>query len=255
MRGLTAQMDSAAEQGYNPVLLCSGQIRLPLKRMIERSLPTLPVMAYTEIVPKVEVEAIGTVEVELSLASGLTRRKNCKASAQIPTIHGMTLHTLTLHDIPGEASANAGMDAPSETPAEQLRQERVAHAVTRANAEQARRIADCARTSLDTLLLHLDQPCAVVDRNGTVTQWNDGLAALSGIGEEQAVGKACKPCCACLPLMRWLAPCALSRQPPLTSRKHQQPACCPARFPSCPTCRLRESLLFPCAAYRAAWKP
>ena len=68
VRGLTAQMDSAAEQGYNPVLLCSGQIRLPLKRMIERSLPTLPVMAYTEIVPKVDVEAIGTVEVELSLA-------------------------------------------------------------------------------------------------------------------------------------------------------------------------------------------
>ena len=68
VRGLTAQMDSAAEQGYNPVLLCSGQIRLPLKRMIERSLPTLPVMAYTEIVPKVEVEAIGTVEAELALS-------------------------------------------------------------------------------------------------------------------------------------------------------------------------------------------
>ena len=69
VRSLTAQMDRAAEQGYNPVLLCSGQIRLPLKRMIERSLPTLPVMAYTEIVPKVDVEAIGTVEVELALAA------------------------------------------------------------------------------------------------------------------------------------------------------------------------------------------
>jgi flagellar biosynthesis protein FlhA len=69
VRSLTTQMDRAAEQGYNPVLLCSGQIRLPLKRMIERSLPTLPVMAYTEIVPKVDVEAIGTVEAELALAA------------------------------------------------------------------------------------------------------------------------------------------------------------------------------------------
>ena len=61
-------MEKAGEQGYTPVLLCSGQIRLPLKRLIERSLPTLPVLAYTEIVPKVEVEALGTVEVELALA-------------------------------------------------------------------------------------------------------------------------------------------------------------------------------------------
>ena len=103
--------------------------------------------------------------------------------------YSMTLHTLTLHDISGEAGDNAGMDAPPQTPVEQLRQERVAHAVTRAGAEQARRIADCVRTGLDTLLLHLDQPCAVVDRNGTVTRWNDSLAELSGISVEQAVGQ------------------------------------------------------------------
>lgn len=68
VRQLSLRVEEATEQGYNPVLLCSGQIRLPLKRMIERSLPALPVMAYTEIVPKVEVESLGTVEVELTLA-------------------------------------------------------------------------------------------------------------------------------------------------------------------------------------------
>ena len=67
IRSLGAQMDLVGEQGYNPVLLCSGQIRLPLKRLIERSLPTLPVMAYTEVVAKVEVEALGTVDAELAL--------------------------------------------------------------------------------------------------------------------------------------------------------------------------------------------
>jgi transcriptional regulator with PAS, ATPase and Fis domain len=105
----------------------------------------------------------------------------------------MVLHKQLLHAAQGEERANTKSDELSdelkETPVEQLRQERVAHAITRANAEQARRIADCTRASWETLLLHLDQPCAVVDRNGTVTQWNDGLAEFSGIGAQQAVGQ------------------------------------------------------------------
>src|SRR5579884_341244 len=68
IKSLSQQVDQATEQGANPILFCSGQIRLPLKRLIERSLPTLPLMAYTEIVPNVTVQALGTVEVELSLA-------------------------------------------------------------------------------------------------------------------------------------------------------------------------------------------
>ena len=67
IRSMNEQIEHAAEQGYNPVLLCSGQIRLPLKRLIDRSIPTLPVLAYTEIVPKVEVESLGTVEATLAL--------------------------------------------------------------------------------------------------------------------------------------------------------------------------------------------
>jgi flagellar biosynthesis protein FlhA len=69
IRSLNEQLERAAEQGYNPVLLCSGQIRLPMKRLIDRSIPALPVLAYTEIVPKVEVESLGTVEVTLTLAA------------------------------------------------------------------------------------------------------------------------------------------------------------------------------------------
>jgi flagellar biosynthesis protein FlhA len=69
IRKLSEQMDQAGEQGRNPVLLCSGQIRLALKRLIDRSLPTLPIMAYTEIMPRVEVEALGAVEPELTLAA------------------------------------------------------------------------------------------------------------------------------------------------------------------------------------------
>jgi flagellar biosynthesis protein FlhA len=67
LRSLNDQVDQATMQGYNAVLLCSGQIRLPLKRLIERSLPSLALIAYTEIAPKIEVEAIGSVELEPSL--------------------------------------------------------------------------------------------------------------------------------------------------------------------------------------------
>lgn len=69
LRSLSEQVEAAAEQGYSPVLLCSGQIRLPLKRLVERAQPQLVLMAYTEVVPGVEVEALGAVEAVLSLAS------------------------------------------------------------------------------------------------------------------------------------------------------------------------------------------
>ena len=70
-----------------------------------------------------------------------------------------------------------------------LKREQIAHAVTRAGAEQARRHADCVRAALDALLLHTEQPLAVLDRNGVVTQWNTGMAALCGIEEAQAAGE------------------------------------------------------------------
>lgn len=69
IREINGQIEQASEQGYNPVLLCSGQIRLPLKRLIERSLPGLALLAYTEIVPRVEVESMGTVELEMQLSA------------------------------------------------------------------------------------------------------------------------------------------------------------------------------------------
>jgi flagellar biosynthesis protein FlhA len=55
------EMDHMGEQGYSPVLLCSSQIRLPLKRITERSLPSLAILAYNEIVPRMEVRAVGSV--------------------------------------------------------------------------------------------------------------------------------------------------------------------------------------------------
>ena len=69
IKEIGAQIEQASDQGYNPVLLCSGQIRMPLKRLVERSLPALALLAYTEIVPRVEVESMGTVELEMQLSA------------------------------------------------------------------------------------------------------------------------------------------------------------------------------------------
>ena len=136
----------------------------------------------------------------------------------------MALHTLPHCPPTGAESEITTLDAPQKTPAEQLRQERLAHAITRADAEQARRIADCTRATLKNLLLHLDQPFAVVDRNGMVIQWNESLAALSHIEEQQAIGQEL------LTLLRLSSTHELTRTlsalTPVTTYSPQMPTAC-----------------------------
>ena len=47
--------------GQMPVLLCASPVRLPLKRLSERTLPSLAVLAYNEIAPRTDVRAVGQV--------------------------------------------------------------------------------------------------------------------------------------------------------------------------------------------------
>lgn len=58
---LQAQADSATGQGYQPVLLCGNQLRLPLRRLMEKYIPSLNVLAYNEVAAKAEVEFVGQV--------------------------------------------------------------------------------------------------------------------------------------------------------------------------------------------------
>ena len=60
-------IERAADAGYTPVLLTSGMVRIALRRLLERSLPMLSVMSYSEISPGYEVETVGVVEAELAL--------------------------------------------------------------------------------------------------------------------------------------------------------------------------------------------
>ena len=48
--------------GYQqPVLICMAALRLPLRRLTERTLPQLVILSYNEIVPNTEVRAVGAV--------------------------------------------------------------------------------------------------------------------------------------------------------------------------------------------------
>ncbi len=58
---LSRQIEEAGRSGISPVLLCSSQVRLALKRLTERTLPNLPILAYNEIIANMEIENVATV--------------------------------------------------------------------------------------------------------------------------------------------------------------------------------------------------
>ena len=62
LREIGAQVERMVTHGYQPVLLCSSRLRLPLRRFLQRSLPTLAVLAYNEVAPGVEIYTEGMVE-------------------------------------------------------------------------------------------------------------------------------------------------------------------------------------------------
>ena len=47
--------------GKQPVILCSPRIRLPLYQMLERHIPTVVVISYSELITDIRVEAIDTI--------------------------------------------------------------------------------------------------------------------------------------------------------------------------------------------------
>ncbi|MEW6623097.1 MAG: flagellar biosynthesis protein FlhA [Bacillota bacterium] len=48
--------------GLQPVVVCSSRIRMAFRRLIERFMPALVVLSLNELVPELEVEAIGMVK-------------------------------------------------------------------------------------------------------------------------------------------------------------------------------------------------
>lgn len=60
----TAMTLKKAQQSFcqQPVILCPPEIRLPLYRLLERHIPTIVVISYSELITDIMVEAVDTIE-------------------------------------------------------------------------------------------------------------------------------------------------------------------------------------------------
>ncbi len=58
---LSGAIEKAFAQGRNPVIICSANIRRPLRKIIERKLPNLAILSYNEVAPEFELQSVGMV--------------------------------------------------------------------------------------------------------------------------------------------------------------------------------------------------
>jgi flagellar biosynthesis protein FlhA len=62
MQRLSEQIEKFAALNTQPIVLCSAQLRLHFKRLVDRFIPNLTVLSYDEIMPNVKIQSIGIVE-------------------------------------------------------------------------------------------------------------------------------------------------------------------------------------------------
>ena len=60
---MTGETIRRVQETYDrvPVILCSPRIRLPLFQVLDRHIPVITVMAYSELIPDIQVQAVGTI--------------------------------------------------------------------------------------------------------------------------------------------------------------------------------------------------
>jgi flagellar biosynthesis protein FlhA len=56
---IDAQTQRASAMGYQPIVLCGNQLRLPLRRLLEKYRPDVHVLAFNEVAARAEVEFVG----------------------------------------------------------------------------------------------------------------------------------------------------------------------------------------------------
>ncbi len=63
LQSLSVELPKLTNLGYLPVVLASPAVRLSFYKLIERSIPSIVVLSYAELDPKVEVQSLGMVKV------------------------------------------------------------------------------------------------------------------------------------------------------------------------------------------------
>ena len=64
VQAMAKELEKLTILGAHPVVLCSPQIRLSLRRLLAASIPNISVLAYNEIVKEIQIESVGMVVIE-----------------------------------------------------------------------------------------------------------------------------------------------------------------------------------------------
>jgi flagellar biosynthesis protein FlhA len=59
---LAKDLEKSSALNYQPVVVCSSQIRLHFKKLVDQFLPNVSVLSYDEILSNVEIQSLGTLE-------------------------------------------------------------------------------------------------------------------------------------------------------------------------------------------------
>jgi flagellar biosynthesis protein FlhA len=62
IKTLAHQLEKFSTLNYQPVVICSAQIRFHFKKLIDRFIPNLVVLSYNEIINNIKIQSLGTVE-------------------------------------------------------------------------------------------------------------------------------------------------------------------------------------------------
>jgi len=62
VNSLARNLEKCSAMNYQPVVVCSAQIRHHLKKLVDRFIPNVNVLSYDEILHNAEIQSLGTVE-------------------------------------------------------------------------------------------------------------------------------------------------------------------------------------------------
>jgi flagellar biosynthesis protein FlhA len=62
MQDIAQKLEKFAPLNLQPVVLCATQMRSHFKKMADRFIPNMVVLAYDEILPTVKIQSLATVE-------------------------------------------------------------------------------------------------------------------------------------------------------------------------------------------------
>jgi flagellar biosynthesis protein FlhA len=63
IENLQSTYEEMTENGYPPVLLCSSKIRMPVRKILERSIPQMSVISYNEVPTSIEAQSIAMIQI------------------------------------------------------------------------------------------------------------------------------------------------------------------------------------------------